>query len=79
VKAVDANIFTKQADKFKQTWSTCQKVDGNCFLGQEKSADGRVHATRDNNDVRNVLRTTNYVEPFRTNGRNADIQCSAPS
>jgi hypothetical protein len=26
--------------KFKQTLSACQKADGNCFLGQEKSADG---------------------------------------
>jgi hypothetical protein len=44
VKAVDAHIFTKQAENFKQT-SACQKADGNCFREQERSADGGIHAT----------------------------------
>jgi hypothetical protein len=35
--------------KFKQT-SSCQKADGNCFLG--------IHAARDHNNVRNVLQNT---------------------
>jgi hypothetical protein len=43
--------------KFKQT-SACQKADGNCFVGQERSADGGIHATRDHNNVTNVLRNT---------------------
>jgi hypothetical protein len=54
-------IHTRSPDKqkkFKQTLSTCQKADGNCFLGQERSADGRIHATRDHNNVRSVLRNT---------------------
>jgi hypothetical protein len=42
--------------KFKQT-STCQKTDGNGFLGQERNSDGGIHATRDHN-VTNVLRNT---------------------
>jgi hypothetical protein len=42
--------------KFKQTLSTCQKADGNCLLGQERSADGRIHATRDHSNVISVLR-----------------------
>jgi hypothetical protein len=41
--------------KFKKTLSACQKGDGKCFLGQEWSADGGIHATRDNNNVRSVL------------------------
>jgi hypothetical protein len=43
--------------KFKET-SACQKADDNCFLGQEMSADGGIHATRDHNNVRSVLRKT---------------------
>jgi hypothetical protein len=41
--------------KFKQTLSACQKADGNCFLGEERSADGGIYATRDHNNVRTVL------------------------
>jgi hypothetical protein len=33
--------------KIKQTLSACQKPGGNCFLVQERSADGGIHATRD--------------------------------
>jgi hypothetical protein len=36
--------FTKQAEKLKQTLSAFQKADGNCFLGQERSVDGGIHA-----------------------------------
>jgi hypothetical protein len=38
--------------------SACQKASGNCFLGQERSADGVIHATKDHNKVRSVLRNT---------------------
>jgi ribosomal protein L4 len=53
---------------FKQILSACQKADDNCFLGQEESADGRIHAIRDHNNVKSVLRNTknNCVGPFRT-------------
>jgi hypothetical protein len=44
---VDAHTFTTQAEKV-QTNVVCQKVDDNCFLEQERSADGGIHATRDN-------------------------------
>jgi hypothetical protein len=44
--------------QFKQTLSACYKADGNCFLGQERSGDDGIHATRDHNDVKSVLRNT---------------------
>jgi hypothetical protein len=37
--------------KFKQMLSSCQKAGGNC-------ADGKIHATKDHNNVRIVLRNT---------------------
>jgi hypothetical protein len=43
--------------KFKQT-STCQQADGSCFMRQERSADGGIHAARDHNNIRSVLRNT---------------------
>jgi hypothetical protein len=51
--------------KLKQTLSACQKADDNCFLGQERSADGEIHATRNHSNVGNVLRNTekNCVGP----------------
>jgi hypothetical protein len=30
--------------EFKGKMSACQKPDGNCFPGQERSADGAIHA-----------------------------------
>jgi hypothetical protein len=47
----------KKPKKFKQTLSPYQKADGNCFLGQESSVDGGIHATGGHN-VRSVLRST---------------------
>jgi hypothetical protein len=55
---VDAYTFTKQAEKVKQTLSAYQKAGGNCFLGQETSADDGIHATRNLNNVTSVLRNT---------------------
>jgi hypothetical protein len=40
---------------FKQT-SAYQKVDGKCFLGQGRSADG-IDAARDHNNIRSVVLT----------------------
>jgi hypothetical protein len=37
---VDAHTFTKQAEKFQKT-SACKIADENCFLEQERSADGK--------------------------------------
>jgi exosome complex RNA-binding protein Csl4 len=45
--------------KFNQALSACQKADCNCFLGQERNADGETRASRDHSNVRNVL-------PFKT-------------
>jgi hypothetical protein len=53
---VDAHTFTKQAEKVKT--KVGQKADGNCFLRYGRSADGGIHATRDHNNVRSVLRNT---------------------
>jgi DNA-directed RNA polymerase subunit M/transcription elongation factor TFIIS len=65
------NVATKEQSKqwmhthspnrpknFKQTVSACQKADANYSLGQERSADGGIHATRDHNNVRSALRNT---------------------
>jgi hypothetical protein len=43
--------------KFTQT-SACQKAYRNRFMGEEKSADGEIHATRDHNNFRSVLLNT---------------------
>jgi hypothetical protein len=39
---------------FKQM-SSCLEADGNCFLGQGRSADGGIHAARDHNNIRSVV------------------------
>jgi ribosomal protein L4 len=44
--------------KLKKTLSTCQKADDNCFLGQDRNADGGIHAIRDYNNARSVLQNT---------------------
>jgi hypothetical protein len=42
------NIYSpKKLKKRKEVLSLCRKAYGNCFLGQETSADGGIHATRD--------------------------------
>jgi hypothetical protein len=45
----------KRLKRFKQTLFANQKADGNCFLGQERGADGGIQATKDYNDVRSLL------------------------
>jgi hypothetical protein len=54
---MDADTFTKQAEKVL-TNVVCQKADDSCFLGQERSADGGIHAARDHSNVRSVQRNT---------------------
>jgi hypothetical protein len=44
-----------KSKKFKQMLTACQKADGSCFLGQERSADGGIHATRHHSNIRSVL------------------------
>jgi hypothetical protein len=66
---VDAHIYTTQTEKnlkrryLPESW-------GNCFLEQEMSGDGGIHATRDHINVRSVLRNIkkNCVRPFRLKG-----------
>jgi hypothetical protein len=45
---------SNNSEKVKEILSACQKADGNCFLGQEKS-DGGIHAIRDHNNVISVM------------------------
>jgi hypothetical protein len=51
---VDEHTFTKEAEKLIQT-STRKFMDDNCFLGQERSFDGGIHAIRDHTNARSVL------------------------
>jgi hypothetical protein len=76
---VDAHTFTKKPQKFIQTLSAFQKADGKCFLEQERSADGGIHATGDHN-VRSVLQNSKNIAQGHSEQKawNADIQCSAP-
>jgi hypothetical protein len=46
----------KKPKKFKQMMSARNLMDGNCFLGQERSVDGGIHATRDHSKIGSVLR-----------------------
>jgi hypothetical protein len=66
--------------KFKWT-SICQIAGGNSLLSQERSADGKIHATRDHNIVSSILwntKTSAYGRPIRTKAWNADIRYSTP-
>jgi hypothetical protein len=40
--------------KFKETFF-CQNPESNCFLEQERGADGGIRATGDHNNVRSVF------------------------
>jgi hypothetical protein len=64
------HIHQTSQKKFKEMLSPCQKAEGNCFLRQERSADGGIHATRNHNNVRSVLQNTkkNCVGSFRKKG-----------
>jgi hypothetical protein len=48
------HLQKKNEKVFKKV--VCQKAGGHCFLGEERSADSGIHATRDHNNVRSVLR-----------------------
>jgi histone-lysine N-methyltransferase SETMAR len=64
---VDAHIFTKETLKVQT--NVCQKSDGNCFLGQEWSTDGGVHASMDHNNVRSILQNTKKTRRVIQNSR----------
>jgi hypothetical protein len=72
---VDAHKFTKKPKKFKQTLSACHKADGNCFLGEERSADGGIHATNDHNNVRSTLRNNKKLRRAIQNKRRGMLTC----
>jgi hypothetical protein len=66
-KAVTYTHSPNYQKKLKQTSSACQEADGKCFLGQERSVGGGIHAARDHNNVRSVFRNTNEcLGPFKT-------------
>jgi hypothetical protein len=50
-------MHTHSPNKMK-TSSAFQEDGGNCFLGQERSSDGGIHATKDLNNIRSVLWNT---------------------
>jgi hypothetical protein len=57
-KSSQKSGFTHSPNKpkeFEETLFACQKDVSNCFLGQERSADGRIHATVDHNNFTNVM------------------------
>jgi hypothetical protein len=66
--------------KLKQTKNFFQNTDGNCFLGEERSADGGIHAARDHNVI-HVLQNTQKKTAnghLKQKAWNADIQNSTP-
>jgi hypothetical protein len=60
--------------KFKQ-WLSVRKLMATTFLGQERSADGVIHATRDHNNARSVLRNTNQWDPSDQKSWGTDMRC----
>jgi hypothetical protein len=44
--------------KFKQMLSARNMTDGNGFLGQERSVNGKIYATRECNNVTSILQKT---------------------
>jgi hypothetical protein len=56
--------------------NVCQKADGNCFLGQERSGDGGIHVIRNHNNIRSVLQNTIKSAQGHSEQKawNADIQ-----
>jgi hypothetical protein len=62
VKAVDAHTLTKQAKKVQT--NVCQKANGNCFLGQERSAYGGIHATSPSIAAVTTLRSSLSMHVF---------------
>jgi hypothetical protein len=47
--------------KFNQTLSVCQKAGCNCFIGEERSDDGEIHAKMDSSNFRTVLRNVRKI------------------
>jgi hypothetical protein len=69
-------------ERFKQTLSVFQETYGGCFfLGQERCADGEIHATWGHNNVRSALRNTRIAAQGRSEQKiwNSGIRytCSA--
>jgi hypothetical protein len=55
-------MHTHSPDKPKRFKQTSAKklisAECNCFLGQERSADGGIYATRDQNNVKSIVQNT---------------------
>jgi hypothetical protein len=52
------NVQQTSRKAFEQMLSVFQIADVNCFLGQERSSDYGIHAARDHDNIRTVLRNT---------------------
>jgi hypothetical protein len=50
-----SNHSPNNPQKNKQLLFECHKSNSNCFLGQERSAYGRIHATLGQNNITSVL------------------------
>jgi hypothetical protein len=81
VKAINVHTFPNKTKMFKEALSTCRKAYVNCFLGQEDSANGGIHATRDYSNVISALPNTRKLHRAgnsEQNKWNAGIRCCAP-
>jgi hypothetical protein len=63
--------------KFKYTLPACQKTNGNSFLGQDRSADSGIHVTRDQDNVRRVLRNSTKLNRTIQNKRHGMLTYGA--
>jgi transposase len=63
--------LTKQAEKV--TTNVCQKADGSCFLGEVRCSECEIHATSDDNNVRNVLENTKKLRRAIQNKRRGKL------
>jgi hypothetical protein len=76
----DKKVYTHSSNRtrtFKEA-SACLIANGNCFLGQERNADGGISAIRDHKSIRSVLQNTKRNKTGLTIQKNAqnDSLCS---
>jgi hypothetical protein len=55
---LEAHTFTKQTENFKQKLSAIK------LMAKKKRADGEIRATRDHNNVKNILQNTTISAHF---------------
>jgi transposase len=67
-KSSQRSECTKQAEKV-HTNVVWEKADGNCLLQQEMSGDGAIHAKKDRNNAKSVLKITKKIRRAIQNKR----------